>query len=267
MSLLELKILNRDYINDYKTQLKVDIETTFTTLQNRPQNLEDFKFYLANSAVHSSNIEGNTINFDTYLKSSEYNLHLKTKEIKEIEELITAYQFARENDLTLENILKSHEILTKSILIKKERGKIRKVKVGVRSEGRLIYLAVEPEFIRQELDKLFADISILLNTKLTTTEVFYYASFIHLVFVNIHPFVDGNGRAARLIEKWFLSKKLGDNAWFITSEKNYWDNRPTYYKNLQIGMNYYEVKYEKSVSFLLMLPNSLIAVNCDKLQK
>lgn len=255
---LELKILNQEYFNDYNTQLKVDVESSFAILKNQPQSLEGFKFYLANSAVHSSNIEGNTVSFDTYLKSSEFNLHLKTKEIKEIEDLIAAYQFARENDLTFDNALKAHEILTPSILIKKERGKIRKVKVGVRSEGRLIYLAIEPEFIKQELEKLFADISILLKSKLTTAEVFYYAAYIHLVFVNIHPFVDGNGRATRLIEKWFLAKMLGDNAWCITSEKNYWDNRPTYYKNLQIGVNYYEVKYGKSVLFLLMLPDSLI---------
>ena len=255
---LSFKILKQEYFNDYKNQLKIDVESTFATIKNKPQTLDDFKFYLANSAVHSSNIEGNTVNFDTYLKSSEFNLHLKTKEIKEIEDLIAAYQFARENHLTLDNILKAHEILTQSILIKKERGKIRKVKVGVRSEGLLIYLAVEPEFIKQELEKLFSDISLLLKAKLTTTEIFYFAAYIHLVFVNIHPFVDGNGRATRLIEKWFLAKMLGENAWFIRSEKNYWDNRPTYYTNLQIGVNYYEVKYEKSVPFLLMLPNSLI---------
>ncbi len=254
----ELKILNPYYFIDYKAQLEVDVETAFSTLQNKPQTLDDFKFYLANAAVHSSNIEGNTVSFDTYLKSSEFNLHLKTKEIKEIEELIAAYQFAKENNLTFDNILKAHEILTKSILVKKERGKIRKVKVGIRSGGRLIYLAIEPEFIKEELQKLFADISILLKAKLTITEIFYYAAYIHLVFVNIHPFVDGNGRATRLIEKWFLAKMLGDNAWCITSEKNYWDNRMTYYRNLQLGVNYYEVKYEKSIPFLLMLPNSLI---------
>ena len=254
---LQLKILKNEYFKKYKTQLKVDVESAFSKLKKKAQTLGDFKFYLANSAVHSSNIEGNTVSFDTYLKASEFYLHIKTKEIKEIEDLIEAYQFARENDLSLETTLKAHQILTQSILLKKERGKIRKVKVGVRSEGRLIYLAVEPEFIKQELQKLFSDISILLKSKLTTSEIFYYASFIHLVFVNIHPFVDGNGRVTRLLEKWFLAKMLGDNAWCITSEKNYWDNRPTYYKNLQIGVNYYEVKYEKSVPFLLMLPNAL----------
>ncbi len=255
---LQLKIINHDYFNEYKKLLAVDIETVFDKLKKKSDRKDDFKLYLANSAVHSSNIEGNTISFDTYLKASEFKLHLKTKEIKEIEELIIAYQFARENELTLDNILKTHGILTQSFLVKKERGKIRKVKVGVRSEGRLIYLAVEPELINQVLEKLFADISILLNSKLSVTEIFYYAAYIHLVFVNIHPFVDGNGRATRLLEKWFLAKMLGKNAWFITSEKNYWDNRPTYYKNLQIGDNYYELKYDRCIPFLLMLPNALI---------
>ncbi|MCX6352600.1 MAG: Fic family protein [Bacteroidetes bacterium] len=254
---MELKLLKPELFDAYKTQLKVDLENAFATLNSKQPNVDDFKFYLANSAVHSSNIEGNTVNFDTYLKVAEFNLHIKTKEIKEIEELIAAYEFARQNDLTLANILKAHEILTQSILIKKERGKIRQVKVGVRSEGRLIYLAIEPEFIKPELEKLFEDISLLMKTKLSTTEVFFYAAFIHLVFVNIHPFVDGNGRATRLVEKWFLAKKLGENAWCIPSEKNYWDNRPTYYKNLQLGVNYYEVNYEKSLPFLLMLTENL----------
>ncbi len=137
--IVELNILNQQYFDAYERQLAVDVASAFETLKNQPQSLEDFKFYLANAAVHSSNIEGNTASFDTYLKSSEFNLHLKTKEIKEIEDLMAAYQFARTNELTLDNALKAHEILTRSILIKKERGKIRKVQVGVRSEGRLIY--------------------------------------------------------------------------------------------------------------------------------
>ena len=56
-------------------------------------------------------------------------------------------------------------------------------------------------------------------------EVFYFASMLHLVFAHIHPFQDGNGRAARLLEKWFLASKLEDKAWLIQSEKFYKENK------------------------------------------
>jgi Fic family protein len=51
--------------------------------------------------------------------------------------------------------------------------------------------------------------------------------------------MDGNGRSARLIEKWFLVSKLGKSLWSVNSEKYYWDNRPAYYENISLGFNYY----------------------------
>ena len=94
--------------------------------------------------------------------------------------------------------------------------------------------------------------------ELTINEVFFFASMIHLVFVKIHPWNDGNGRSARLIEKWFLAQKLGKKAWFVQSEKNYYQQHQTYYKNIRLlGMEYPDLNYSKALPFLLMLPNSL----------
>jgi Fic family protein len=81
---------------------------------------------------------------------------------------------------------------------------------------------------------LFEDIAFLLSQKLSNQEVFYYASLMHLVFVHIHPFADGNGRTARLLEKWFLVSKLGENFWKLQSEKYYKENRANYYENINI---------------------------------
>ena len=55
---LQLKILRPDLLEEYKRQLKIDIKSAFLTIKLRSQTVEDFKFYLANSAVHSSNMEG-----------------------------------------------------------------------------------------------------------------------------------------------------------------------------------------------------------------
>lgn len=68
---------------------------------------------------------------------------------------------------------------------------------------------------------LWKDVKVLLNQNLTVEGIFYYAVYLHLVFVDIHPFEDGNGRAERLIEKWFIAQKLGEKAWFLQSELNY----------------------------------------------
>jgi Fic family protein len=125
-------------------------------------------------------------------------------------------------------------------------------------DGRIEYVAALPSQVKSEMDKLYSDIETLLAKDLKTEEVFFFASLIHLVFVKIHPFNDGNGRTARLLEKWFLSQKLGLKAWFIQSEKNYYQQHQTYYNNLRVlGLEYQELDYEKALAFLLMLPASL----------
>ena len=197
------------------------------------------------------------MSFETFLKHRRFGGIGKSKELEEIENLISAYEFAQSNKLTLENFLESHKILSKNILIKSKQGKIREEKVGVFGDRGLVYLAIEPETVQEEIGKLFSDISELNNEELSVNEIFYFASMIHLVFVKIHPFMDGNGRSARLLEKWFLAEKLGAKAWNIESEKMYFKNRKTYYDNVHIGVNYHELNYEKCLPFLLMLPESL----------
>ena len=93
----------------------------------------------------------------------------------------------------------------------------------------------------------------LLNSNLNFQEVFYYASLIHLIFVKIHPFQGGNGRTARLIEKWFLFEKLGKTATSVQLEKNYYLNLEKYYLNIKIlGLEYEELDYSRAINFLLM---------------
>lgn len=115
-----------------------------------------------------------------------------------------AYIFAVENKLNRTNFFKAHSILSKTLLPVKERGVLRKVQVDVRDSKTLkpVYLAVEPQFLKEEFSKLFDDIDELLKRELSHKEIFYFASMIHIWLAKIHPFSDGNGRSARLLSKY-----------------------------------------------------------------
>ncbi len=217
-----------------------------------------FEYLTKSSAVYSSNIEGNSIDLNSYMNYELNKDKFKVgKEIEEIEDLIEAYEFAQNNSLTESNLLQCHKIFSETLLIKSKRGKYRIEQVGVFGKTGLAYMAVEPDFVEKEMKMFFADIEELISQELTKEEVFYFASLIHLRFAHIHPFRDGNGRAARLLEKWFITEKLGRDFWKIPSEENYKVNQAKYYETINLGVNFYELNYDRCLGFLEMLPKCL----------
>lgn len=119
-------------------------------------------------------------------------------------------------------MIKAHAKITKNILSKTLRGRIRThPEFIIDKDGRIEYVAADPGIVQAETNKLFQDIQLLLESNLSAEQAFYFAAFIHLVMLKIHSFADGNGRTSRLLEKWFLAEKLGENAWFVPSERHY----------------------------------------------
>jgi Fic family protein len=255
-----LKLIVSKYFSPYTEKLDINIFENFNNLKTKNSfKIEDFEYYIISSSLYSSKIEGNQLDVNSFFRSRNKKTTPKLRQVKEIETLMEAYSFATKNKLNRTNFLKAHGLFSKTLLPIKERGKLRKDMVGIRDSKTMkpIYLAVEPEFLSDEFNKLFDDIDLLIKRKLTYRETFYYASMLHIWLAQIHPFIDGNGRAARLLEKWFLANKLGLEAWSISSEKYYWDNRPDYYNNIGIGYNYYALHWERCITFLLMLPKAL----------
>lgn len=67
------------------------------------------------------------------------------------------------------------------------------------------------------------------------------AGIFHKQFVIIHPFMDGNGRTARLVAKTILAQ-LGMNTFQLFSFENYYNNNVSkYYKNVGVFGNYYDI--------------------------
>ncbi len=256
-----MNLLTSNYFNTYLSLIDVDITKLLNQLKETPWNVGNFKFFTAVSVMSSSRIEGEELEIDSYVKHKVLEIEYLPNLTEKPNDLYKAYEFARENRLSSENFLKAHSIATAHLLSEGQRGKVRAGNMLIieQQTNRIQYEAANAGIVKKEYECFWYELSMLLNEELKIEEVFYYASLIHLVFVKIHPFNDGNGRMARLLEKWFLATKIGQKAWFIASENYYYQNLQDYYNNLaRVGLFYEALNYEKALPFLKMLSNSLI---------
>jgi Fic family protein len=259
MTINKLQIIPIDILASYLEQVPKNLHAVFDSLQDAEISTDTFSFYTSVSSVFSSKIEGEDIELDSYIKHKKFGIEFLPDYTQKIDDLYSAYTFAKTNELNQKNISEAHKLLSKHIVATNWQGKFRNQNMYVSTaDGKIEYVAASPYEVEKEMNKFFADITVLLKADLSIEEVFYYAAFIHLVFVKIHPWNDGNGRCARLIEKWFLAQKLGDKAWFVQSEKMYYNKHTTYYKNIRLlGLEYPELDYKQAMPFLLMLPTAL----------
>ncbi len=255
-----MRIIERKYLDTYKELIGNEVPKLIKDF-DFSENRGGFEYLTKSSAVYSSNIEGNSIDLNSYMNyemnKDKFKGGEEIEEIEEIEDLIEAYGFAQSNKLNEKNLLNCHKIFSDTLLIRSKRGKYRIEQIGVFGKSGLAYMAVEPEFVEKEMKVYFQDIHELISSDLNAIEVFYFASLMHLRLAHIHPFRDGNGRAARLIEKWFVAEKLGRDFWKMPSEEYYKNNQAKYYETINLGVNFYELNYDKCIEFLEMLPNCL----------
>jgi len=257
----KLKIIPLELLPDYLEQVPKALEADFSSLQDAEISTENFSFYTSVASVFSSKIEGEEIELDSYIKHKRDGISFQPDYTKKIDDLYDAYLYAQTNKLNEENVKEVHRILSRHIVASTWQGKYRAQNMYVATDdGRIEYVAALPQQVPVEMKKFFSDMDLLLSEKMNYEEVFFFAAMVHLIFVKIHPWNDGNGRSARLIEKWFLAQKLGPKAWFVQSEKMYYNQHQNYYKNLRrLGLEYDELNYAKALPFLLMLPNAVVS--------
>lgn len=257
---MELQIIPNSLLDTYLGEVPKGLQRAFDALQDAELSTPNFSFYTSVASVFSSKIEGEAIELDSYIKHKRDGISFQPDYTKKIDDLYGAYVFAQNNRLTESNLKEAHKLLSRHIVAKSWQGKYRHQNMYVATDdGRIDYVAAIPQIVESEMSKFFNDIDMLINVSMSIEEVFYFASLIHLVFVKIHPWIDGNGRSARLIEKWFLAERLGEKAWYIQSEKMYYQAHQSYYRNIRgIGLEYEELDYGKSLPFSLMLPKAII---------
>ncbi|MBE9660900.1 Fic family protein [Mucilaginibacter myungsuensis] len=259
MNDLQLEILPTELLNEFLSTFDTDLRLKFDALQDSELSADTFSFYTSVSAVFSSKIEGEPIELDSYIKHKKLGVKFLPDYTQKIDDLYDAYRVAKANPLNASTVTEAHTLLTKHILQKSQRGKTRTGNMFVMTpDGKIEYIACLPQNVPTELAKFYRDVAKLIDAELSFAETFFFASLIHLIFVKIHPFEDGNGRTARLLEKWFLAQKLGEKAWFVQSEKFYYDHHEAYYANIRrMGLEYEVLDYDKVGEFLGMLQQTL----------
>lgn len=258
IKIMNLQLIENTLLPAYLEKISA-IAEKLNALREAEISTGSFSFYTSVASVFSSKIEGEDIDLDSYIKHKSLGVVFQPDYTKKTDDLYNAYQFAKENDLNPDSIKLAHRLLSKNLIAVHQQGELRtNIMYVVTDEGKIEYVAASPYDLEAEMNKWNDDLNSLLKLEMNAEEVFFYAAMLHLTFVKIHPWNDGNGRCARLIEKWFIASKLGKNAWLLQSEKYYYLNHAEYYHNLRVlGLEYDFLKYDKAFAFLLMLPACL----------
>jgi len=128
----EYKQRNKKSIGNYLPELIKDFDFS--------ENQVAFEYLTKSSSVYSSNIEGNSIDLNSYMNYEMNKDKFKAgKEIEEIEDLIEAYEFAQTNKLNEKNLINCHKIFSETLLIRSKRGKYRIEQVRVFGKSGLTY--------------------------------------------------------------------------------------------------------------------------------
>jgi Fic family protein len=251
-----------DYLAAHASAGSQVLSLAFQELKDAEISSDTFSFYTSVSAVYSSRIEGEDIALDSYVKHKKYGIAFQPDYTRKIDDLYDAYAYAAVNSITPEMLAEAHRILSRHLLAAPQQGRLRRQPMVVTTpEGRIEYVAASPYELADEMEKFHADIAVLLRLPMDAPTAFYFAAMVHLVFVKIHPWNDGNGRCGRLLEKWFLAAKLGGKAWFLPTEQHYYNCHAAYYQNIRrLGLEYAELDYSESLPFLGMAVAALLEV-------
>ena len=134
------------------------------------------------------------------------------------------------------DILKIHKMVTKDTLENpSDCGTYRNryVIVGNRLTGEVFFRPPSNE----DVPKLMKALIIWLNSSgAKALDPIIEAGIAHYEFVRIHPFIDGNGRTARVLAALILYLRGFDTKQFFCLDDYYDSDRPAYYRVLQ-GVN------------------------------
>lgn len=189
-------------------------------------------------AHSSTHIEGNPLNLEQVSQLAQGREIAATR--KDKQEVLNYLDVLKKIDTLVKNkvlivndLLTMHRLITKDTLERPEdcgAFRTRYVVIGNRVTGEIFFRPPKNE----DVPGLVEELVYWISTKETQDlDPVLEAGINHYEFVRIHPFVDGNGRTARVLATWILYKRGFDTKQFFCLDDYYDADRPAYYKALQ----------------------------------
>jgi len=192
-----------------------------TSIEGNPLALTDVKKIIKNKPENLRDSEKEVINYNQALEILDKDIHSN------------AIKF------NLDLILRIQKIVTGGLIDPFNSGKIRQQPVFVNDPRtrKSVYLPPDHQDVRKLIDSLIKYIT----TNKDKIDPLILAGIFHKQFVIVHPFIDGNGRTARLATKALLAG-MGLNTFNLFSFENYYNQNVTkYFENVGLRGSYYDL--------------------------
>ncbi|MDR3583396.1 MAG: Fic family protein [Candidatus Pacebacteria bacterium] len=191
-----------------------------TSIEGNPLPLTDVKRIMKNAPAHIRDSEKEVLNYN--------------RALMELDSRVKGERMVF--DLPL--ILKIQKTVTQDLIEKHRSGHLRQEPVFVNDPRTRQAVYLPPE--QNEVERLMDELLNYIKKNEATVDPLILAGLFHRQFVIIHPFVDGNGRTARLATKVLLAK-MGLNTFNLFSFENYYnDNVSKYFQRVGLVGNYYD---------------------------
>ena len=193
---------------------------------------------LIKSAHSSTAIEGNPLTIEEVSNlAAGRDVMVRRKDKQEVLNYLEALEripeFTEKNPFLSDDLRTMHKLVTKETLENPgDEGVFRNRQVYVinRATNEIIFTPPPTEEVSRLVDNFLEWFN---SDEMDEINPVIEARITHYELVRIHPFVDGNGRAARLMATLVLSKRGFDVKRFFTLDDYYDHDRRSYYEALK----------------------------------
>jgi Fic family protein len=224
---------------------------------------------LAKNAHSSTKIEGNPLTLNQVKSLVDgRKVMAGRKAINEVENYIRVLEniesYQESGEVALDGILRMHYDTTKEVIDNPlASGKLRDVQNYVVSGSKIIYTPPPPEKVGPMMEELVSWI----NSDARDLHPVIQAGICHYAMAMVHPFEDGNGRAARGLAVLTLRIRGFDEKGLFAIDEYYEGDMPAYYgalgevdeskRDLTNWLEYYTEGILYSVTVVLDIIKSL----------